>query len=377
MNNKTPMSSKTVDTKNTQNTVSSVGSDGSAFVFYGDPGRFAQQFPQYTLVSRSAVKKSPVRVNLSSEFIDAPDGPNDMETMLDKKELEQTHLIDKIQKDIMSMDIHNKNEHESLKTLVQMYITLSIDTHHLPIDSTIDIECLDQANTRLLAVLRSSLAALEQETVHSFFASPLKRAYTALAKFLDNSALYPSMRTKTQLSPTELQHTLETMSGLINAFYMTIALNNLNTEENAPFYERLKLGIELELQRIKQDKHKLIQSEHVVLRYLGNVFLIIAAAIAIATLAAAIIAYSGISIPAVWLSYAATVQATTFVTEGLASVTALLASAGVQATAAQAAAGVAVLSASVCTLFGAAIQPATLRQDATRAAASIERALTC
>ncbi|PJD91653.1 MAG: hypothetical protein CK424_06405 [Legionella sp.] len=373
--NTTPMSHRTNKTANTQNTVSSIGSGGD-FFFVGDRAKFFQQFiaPQY---GKAEVRSPAPSNNLISEFDDQYRSLSPSPSVLENNEGLGQDDISRLQQNIIEIDITDRNQHTKLRSLVQEYASLLIDESYPIINSTTDVACLDQANTRLLAVLRASLDVPETNQRRYYFASPRQRSYTALAKFLDNPALHPSLRAQTKLLPIDIKNTLGTMSSLVNIFFMTLQLSAMTSPEDTILRDRLKLGVELELQHIQQDKNKLIQSEHVVLRYLGNLLLIIGAAIAIATLATVLVAYSGVTVPAVLMSYLATIQATSFVTQGLASLTALVASVGVQATTAQAVAGAAALSASVCTLFGAAVQPATLRQDATRAAEAIERTLTC
>ena len=392
-----------------QATPTTAGSDGDTpFQFYGDPETFqayCKQNPDFVINNVEYITGNPndsSAIDLLQDFVGSDDdrehdNPNANDLLKRKPSIKSkaTNFLQNPNYDstrnssyrakeepVPRIDYSNEivalfkrketnctpEDTEQLRVLVQKHISSLVDDSFQKVDSSTDVLRLKQAKTRLLEVLR---AFKEKNEIFK-----TKRAYTVLAKFLNHPALNLSHNAETELSPTEIENTLKTISSLTNSFYAIVYLPDMTvTDLNTELYSGLKLGVELELQKIKEDKSNLIRPEQMILEHLSTMLLIMAAAITIITITAAMIAYSGVTIPAIVLSYTAALQATSWVTQGLGLMTSFIATAGIQATTAQVAAGVAALTVSTFSLFGAAIRPTTLRQNATHAAEQMERSL--
>lgn len=389
-----------------QDTPSTTGSDGDTpFQFHGNPANLAAFLKQHPEISINNVNHTTGMANdssaidLSQEFAESDnDREHEANDFSKGKRSIQSKTADFLKTPIYGspsnssytateeavsdvgyraqiIDLFKRiktnctpEDTEQLRVLVQKQLSSFIDDSFQKVDSNTDVFRLKQARIRLLEVLR---AFKEKNGIFK-----TKRAYTLLAKFLNHPALNPSHNAETELSPTDIENTLKTMSSLTNSFYAIIYLGDITvTDFDTELYSGLKFGVELELQKIKEDKSKLVRPEQMILEHLSTMLLIMAASITIITITAAMLVYSGITIPAIVLSYAAALQATSWVTQGLGFMTSFMATAGIQATTAQVAASVAALTTSTFVLFGAAIRPATLRQNATHAADQMERTL--
>ena len=252
---------------------------------------------------------------------------------------------------------------ESLSLLiskVEIFLSQMIDTQGFP-----QIERTKNTNHLREAIIRLGSILIKYPQTNS----------KALQAFLDNPTFTESTFDTNHL-PAIRNRTIEVITSLTNMYYCVQNIDDIVDNINVN-KELFKFALETAIRCQLQQTHDELQKDPGLLpsaQPLSKALLIIAAAIMTVILATSILSLAGLSLPALLLSYASTLQSLTLIHQAITAMTSLIALTGIQATAGQAAAGLGLLTASTFTLFAAATRTNTLAEDSILAINDIERA---
>ena len=263
---------------------------------------------------------------------------------------------------------------KELQQKVKEYISLRVDADSLSIDKDAVLELqLEAANRRLNSIIRS---------FYKFHQDTMFRSYYGMQQFSKNRDLkgYDHRFDK------ELKELLYLISSMTEVFHvmMHIDYNVLHTvtgsHDNRTLNELILKEAIARLDDLDRVAESLPKTHFSGLTYVGRLCSLLGVSLFIAMAAMSIIMATGITVPAILLSFAATLYATAIASYAITLVSSLLALASIPASASVAAVGTGLLAATTLTLFGATIQrcaakPSDLASDTIECSSAIRSVL--
>ena len=293
--------------------------------------------------------------------------------------------------ELIALTAHKKALIDQLKPHVQSYVTLfmanTLETGTPNIRRHV-VYRLNAERTRLYAVMQSGFEAITTQSANAGMAGyllgsmePKKRALSAMRVFSDNAALRLSTAADITKRTKDYEATISLITTLSHAFYMMSYYEPLSDTieiEDQRLQKAIILVMETELKALQDNTNSLIGSQNIHLQRLGTLLKVIAVAMMIALIAAAVVSFYGLTLPAVLMSTLAVLHATTLVTYAASLSTSVFATLGIQVSAAQATTAVVLPTATALGLFGSLAHrkgsPSDLRTQVCLAAENIEQA---